>query len=212
MFRIGLTGGIAAGKSIVARRLREHGATLVDHDTLAREAVRPGSVGLDRLVEHFGDEIVQEDGSLDRAALAHVVFGDHDELSFLNSVVHPEVQRLSAEREAATAAADPEVVIVHDIPLLVETGQAGDFHLLVVVDAPVDLRISRLVEQRGMALPEARRRVAAQVDDETRRGAADILLDGTGTPEHLAAQTDELWSRLHAEAIAESQAAAETLP
>jgi len=203
MFRVGLTGGIAAGKSVAARRLAELGAHVVDHDVLAREAVRPGSVGLDALVEHFGQGVLLPDGALDRAALGHLVFGDHAELAFLNGVVHPEVHRLSVERDAAIAAADGTAVIVHDIPLLVETGQRDGFDVLVVVHAPADLRIRRLVENRGLTLPDARRRVAAQADDETRLAAADVVLDGTGGEDALRAQVDALWARLEAEARVE---------
>jgi len=203
MFRVGLTGGIAAGKSVVSRRLGALGAHVVDHDVLAREAVRPGTVALERLAEHFGDEILLPDGSLDRAALGHLVFGDHQELAFLNGVIHPEVHRLSVERDAAIAASDGTAVIVHDIPLLVETGQADSFDLVVVVHAPADQRIQRLVEARSLPLPEARRRVAAQADDEARLAAADVVLDGTGREDGLVEQVDRLWERLAAEARAE---------
>ena len=203
MFRVGLTGGIAAGKSVVSRRLDTLGAHVVDHDVLAREAVRPGTVALELLAEHFGDEIVLPDGSLDRAALGHLVFGDQEELAFLNGVIHPEVHRLSVERDAAIAARDGAAVIVHDIPLLVETGQAETFDVVVVVHTPADQRIRRLVEARSLSLPDARRRVAAQADDEVRLAAADVVLDGAGTVDELVDQVDQLWARLLAEARAE---------
>ncbi|HEY8719389.1 dephospho-CoA kinase, partial [Pengzhenrongella sp.] len=146
MQRIGLTGGIAAGKSVVSSRLAELGAVVIDHDQLAREAVQPGSVGLDEVVEAFGDGVLAPDGSLDRAALGRVVFPDPDALARLNGIIHPIVRRLAAEREAAAAAARAGAVVVHDIPLLVETGQAEAFHMLVVVHTPAELRVRRLVD------------------------------------------------------------------
>ncbi|MDM8084086.1 dephospho-CoA kinase [Cellulomonas cellasea] len=203
MQRIGLTGGIAAGKSAAATRLEELGAVLIDYDVLAREAVAPGTVALGDIVEAFGPEVLDAEGALDRAALGAVVFADLDALTRLNDIVHPCVRRLSAEREAAAATADPGAVVVHDIPLLVETGQADAFHVLVVVHAPAELRVERLVEQRGLSPEEARGRVAAQVDDEARLAVADVVLDGTGTVEALRAQVDELWARLAEERAAE---------
>jgi dephospho-CoA kinase len=206
MLRIGLTGGIAAGKSVAARRLAELGAVVVDHDVLAREAVAPGSVGLERVVEAFGDGVLLADGSLDRPALAAVVFGDDAARERLEGIVHPEVRRLSAEREAAAVAADPRAVVVHDIPLLVETGQADRFGLVVVVHAPAALRTERLVAARGLGPDEARARVAAQASDDERLAAADVVLDGTGTDDALRAQVDALWERAAAEAAAEAGA------
>jgi len=204
MQRIGLTGGIAAGKSVVLRRLAELGAVVVDHDLLAREAVAPGTVGLDRIVEAFGEEVLDADGGLDRAALAARVFGDEEARARLNAIVHPEVRRLSAERDALAGAADEGAVVVHDIPLLVEVGLADSFHLVVVVDAPVELRLRRLVEGRGLSEEEARARIAAQADDESRLAVADLVLDGSGTEAQLRAQVDELWERICAEREAET--------
>ncbi|AEG44235.1 dephospho-CoA kinase [Isoptericola variabilis] len=208
MFRIGLTGGIAAGKSVVARRLGELGAVVIDHDGLAREAVAPGSVGLEEIVEAFGPQVLAPDGSLDRPALGRVVFADDAARARLEGIVHPEVRRLSAEREAAAGAADPRAVVVHDIPLLVETGQADRFHLLVVVHAPAEQRVRRLVEGRGMTEADARARVAAQASDDARLAAADVTLDGTGTEEALREQVDALWERVGRE-VAEELAAEE---
>ncbi len=196
MIRVGLTGGIAAGKSVVARRLKELGAAVIDHDVLARDAVAVGTVGLEAIVARFGAEVVSAEGALDRPALGHLVFGDPQALRDLNGIVHPEVYRLAREREAAVVASGEHSVVVHDIPLLIETGQSGDFHVLVVVHAPADLRITRLVEGRGLALPEARRRVAAQIDDPARLAVADVVLDGAGTKEHLRDQVDEWWPSL----------------
>ncbi|GEA89031.1 dephospho-CoA kinase [Cellulomonas cellasea] len=199
MQRIGLTGGIAAGKSVAAGRLAELGAVVIDYDQLAREAVEPGSVGLDEVAEAFGRGVIDADGALDRAALAALVFTDAAALERLNGIIHPIVRRLAAEREAAAATADAGAVVVHDIPLLVETGRGDEFHVLVVVQAPVELRLERLVEGRGLARDEAERRVAAQTTDETRAAVADVVLDGTGTDADLRAQVDGLWARLAAE-------------
>jgi dephospho-CoA kinase len=199
MQRIGLTGGIAAGKSVAAGRLAELGAVVIDYDQLAREAVEPGSVGLDEVAEAFGPGVIDADGALDRAALAALVFTDATALERLNGIIHPVVRRLAAEREAAAATADAGAVVVHDIPLLVETGRGDEFHVLVVVHAPVAQRLERLVEHRGLARDEAERRIAAQTSDETRSAAADVVLDGTGTDADLRAQVDALWARLAAE-------------
>lgn len=199
MQRIGLTGGIAAGKSVAAARLAERGAVLVDYDVLSREAVAPGSPGLAAVVEEFGDEVLAADGSLDRPGLASRVFGDPEALARLNAVVHPVVRRLAAEREAAAATEDPGAVVVHDVPLLAETGYAEAFHVVVVVQAPAVLRVERLVRTRGMDRAEAEHRIAAQAPDEQRLALADVVLDGSGDPEDLRAQVDELWERLAAE-------------
>lgn len=204
MIRIGLTGGIAAGKSVAAARFAELGAVVIDHDVLAREVVAPGTVGLDRIVEAFGDEVLDPDGALDRDALGHIVFGNHEALAQLNGILHPEISRLAAEREAAAGAANSGAVVVHDIPLLVETGQQDAFHILVVVDAPADLRIQRLVENRGLTLPQARQRVALQATDSARREAADVIVSGSGTEDDLRAAVDALWARLQDEVSQEA--------
>lgn len=207
MQRIGLTGGIAAGKSVAARRFIELGAVVVDADTLAREVVAPGTLGFDQVVETFGTEVVGPDGSLDRVALGARVFADPEARRRLEALVHPQVRRLAAEREASAAALDPDAVVVHDIPLLVETGQADTFGLVVVVHAPESLRVDRLVRGRGMAEAEARARVGAQAGDDERLAVADVILDGTGTDQHLRDQVDALWSRLAEERVAEHEAA-----
>ena len=199
MQRIGLTGGIAAGKSVAARRLGELGAVVIDSDVLAREAVAPGTVGLDAVAEAFGSSVLAGDGSLDRAALASIVFSDEAARARLDSIVHPIVRRLSAEREAAAAVTDHGAVVVHDIPLLVETGQADAFHVLVVVHTPAVLRVERLVRLRGMDRTEAEARVSAQASDDERLAVADVVLDGTGSDDDLRAQVDELWDRLAVE-------------
>ena len=208
MQRIGLTGGIAAGKSVVASHLTELGAVVIDSDRLARDAVRLGSIGLEQVAEAFGASILAADGSLDREALGRVVFADPAALARLNAIVHPIVRRLAAEREAAAATIDAAAVVVHDIPLLIETGQAKMFHLLVVVHTPAEQRIRRLVAERGLSDDEARARVASQADDATRLTVADVVLDGTGTVEDLCAQVDELWVRVQQERDAEVNAEA----
>lgn len=199
MQRIGLTGGIAAGKSVAAQRLAERGAVLIDYDLLSRDAVAPGSPGLADVVAAFGDSVLTPDGALDRPGLAAVVFADPDARSRLNEIVHPVVRRLAAEREAAAAAVDPAAVVVHDVPLLVETGRADAFHLVVVVQAPAVLRVERLVRTRDMDRTEAERRIGAQATDEQRLAVADVVLDGSGDPDDLRAEVDALWDRLAAE-------------
>lgn len=206
MFRIGLTGGIAAGKSVATARLAELGAVVIDHDLLAREAVAPGSVGLAAIVEAFGDVVLLPDGSLDRPGLGALVFADAAARSRLNDIVHPEVRRLSAEREAMAAAGDPAAVVVHDIPLLVETGQAEHFHLLVVVHTPAEQRVRRLVEGRGLSEDAARSRLASQASDDDRLAVADFTLDGSGTEDNLRAQVDTLWQRVAEEVAQEAEA------
>jgi dephospho-CoA kinase len=205
MQRIGLTGGIAAGKSVVARRFIELGAVVVDADELARLVVQPGTSGYDEVVAAFGRQVVMPDGGLDRAALARLVFTDDAARHRLEAIVHPQVRRLAAEREAAAAAADPAAVVVHDIPLLVETGQADSFGVVVVVAAPASLRVDRLVRLRGMPRPDAEARVAAQATDDEREAAADVVLDGTGSDDDLRGQVDTLWARLVDERVAEEQ-------
>jgi dephospho-CoA kinase len=205
MQRIGLTGGIAAGKSVVARRFTELGAVVVDADELSRLVVQPGTSGYDEVVAAFGAEVVAPGGDLDRGALGRLVFADDDARRRLEAIVHPQVRRLAAEREAAAAAADPNAVVVHDIPLLVETGQADSFGVVVVVAAPASQRVDRLVRLRGMARTDAEARVAAQASDDEREAAADVVLDGTGSDDNLRSQVDALWGRLVDERVAEEQ-------
>jgi dephospho-CoA kinase len=190
VLKIGLTGGIASGKSMVAARLRELGAVLVDADALAREVVEPGTPGLASVVEAFGAAILTSDGRLDRARLGALVFGDPERLAVLNGIVHPLVR----ERAAAMVTAAPAgAVVVQDIPLLVETGQGKNFHLVVVVDAPDDVRVQRMAEHRNMTADEARARMGAQASREDRLAAADVVLDNSGTPDELRHAVDALW-------------------
>ena len=190
MLRIGLTGGIAAGKSVVARRFAELGAVLVDADVLARAAVEPGSEGLRAVVSAFGPEILGADDALDRPALGRLVFADAAARERLNAIVHPRVRAAAA---ALIDGAPEDAVVVEDIPLLVETGQAARFHLVVVGDAPDALRIERMVDRRGMERGDAERRIAAQASRETRLRAADAVIVNDSGVDELLAVTDELW-------------------
>lgn len=190
MLWVGLTGGIGAGKSTVARRLVEHGAVLVDADVLAREVVAPGSDGLSALVERFGEEILDAEGALDRPAMAGRVFDDDSARADLNGIVHPRVAARTAER---MAEAPEDAIVVHDVPLLVENGYEAGYHLTVIVDAPVEDRIRRLVE-RGLEESDARARIRAQADEQQRREAADVWLDNGGEVGDVLAEVDRLWT------------------
>lgn len=192
MLKIGLTGGIAAGKSTVAARLVERGAVLIDADRLAREVLAPGTVGLDQVVEAFGSDLIAHDGGLDRRALAAIVFDDDSHRERLNAIVHPLVRQ---EAERRITEAGEEAIIVQDIPLLVETGQGANFHLVLVVEAPPEQRIERMVQQRGMATAEALARIRAQANDAQRRAAADVVLLNQGAQGALETAVDDLWSR-----------------
>jgi dephospho-CoA kinase len=191
MLRVGLTGGIGAGKSTVATRLAEHGAVLIDADRIAREVVEPGTDGLAELVETFGEDILAGDGSLDRPALAARAFADEDSRRRLNAILHPRIGARTAELMGEAA---PDAIVVHDIPLLVEGGLAPHYHLVLVVDAPEETRVRRLVESRGMAEADARARIAAQASHEQRRAAADVWLDNGGPNDVLLSQVDALWA------------------
>jgi dephospho-CoA kinase len=190
VLRIGLTGGIGSGKSTVAQLLADCGAHVVDADVLAREVVAPGTPGLAGIVAAFGEDVLTADGGLDRPALAAVVFGDTEARARLDGIVHPLVRERAAE---AIAALPEDAVVVQDIPLLVETGQAGSFDVVLVVQADAEVRVARLVT-RGLAEADARARIAAQATDEQRRAVADVVLDNSGTPEELAAQVDRFWA------------------
>ncbi|GAA1765614.1 hypothetical protein GCM10009681_40830 [Luedemannella helvata] len=194
MLFVGLTGGIGAGKTAVATRLAELGAIVIDSDALAREVIAPGTDGLAEVVAAFGPEILAADGSVDRAALARRVFADEGARRRLEAIIHPRVGARTAE---IAAAAPPGAVVVNDVPLLVEANLADRYELVVVVQAPQEQRIARLVGTRGMAEDEARARIAAQADDAARRAVADIVILNDGTPEQLRDRVDEVWrSRL----------------
>lgn len=191
MLRIGLTGGIASGKSTASARFRELGARVIDHDELARRAVAPGSAALADIAREFGPRVIVRD-ALDRAALAQIVFADDHARERLNRIVHPYVLAMgqAADRQARAEGVD---VVVHDIPLLVETGQDHEFDLVVTVAAPEDVRVARMVASRSMTPDDARARIGAQATDEQRAAAADVVLDGAAAPEHLHRQVDEFW-------------------
>ena len=188
--QIGLTGGIGAGKTAVAQRFAELGALVVDADALAREVVAAGTPGLAAVVGEFGPGVLRPDGGLNRAALGRLVFADEDRRARLNSIVHPLVRRRAAELVAAAPAG---TVVVQDVPLLVETGQADRFDLVVVVEAPAALRVERLARDRGMSAQEARSRMAAQATDGQRRAVADVVLVNDGDLDRLRAEVDRVW-------------------
>lgn len=192
MLRVGLTGGIGAGKSEVARRLVAHGAVLIDADVLAREVVAPGTEGLAEVVAEFGD-VLTPAGELDRPAVGRLVFGDQVARRKLESIIHPRVRTRAAEIEAEAPAGS---VVVHDIPLLVETGQADRFDRVLVVDVPPEIQLERLVGERGMSAEEARSRIASQASRDERLAAADLVVDNSGSLADLDRRIDEIWAEL----------------
>jgi dephospho-CoA kinase len=197
VLRIGLTGGIGSGKSTVSRLLAGHGAVIVDADAIAREVVAPGTRGLAAVVDAFGSAVLAADGSLDRPALAAVVFTDPEARRRLDAIVHPLIRARATE---VAAAAPPGAVVVHDVPLLAETGQAGTYDLVLVVETDPETRVARLVE-RGLTAEDARARMAAQATDEQRRAVADVVIDNSGTPAELQAQVDRFWAERVAPAL-----------
>ena len=193
---IALTGGIAAGKSTVAALLAEYGATVVDADQLARDAVAPGTPGLAAVVAEFGPEVCTPDGHLDRPALAQRVFADEAARLRLEAIIHPEVRRLSAAAFAAGGADDPRRVVVYDVPLLAEARGHEEFDAVIVVEAPDETRIRRLVDIRGMAEADAASRIAAQATNAERRALADFVIDTSGTLSDTEKQTEAVWRSL----------------
>ncbi|HXG71492.1 MAG TPA: dephospho-CoA kinase [Gemmatimonadaceae bacterium] len=195
MLLIGLTGNIASGKSEVARMLARRGAKLIDADLLAREAVEPGTHALGEIKKEWGDDVISDDGKLDRPALRRIVFGDQGELAVLNSIVHPEVTRLrDREIEAARARGDEFVVCV--IPLLFERSLVDDFDCIVLVDAPRPVRLERMVATRGIDETEAMNMIAAQMPAELKRARADFVIENTGSISDLESDVEELWASL----------------
>ncbi|MET9967181.1 dephospho-CoA kinase [Streptomyces sp. NPDC006356] len=193
MLKVGLTGGIGAGKSEVSRLLVEHGAVLIDADRIAREVVAPGTAGLAAVVEAFGEDVLAADGSLDRPKLGSIVFADPDRLAVLNSIVHPLVGARSRELEEAAAR---DAVVVHDVPLLTENGLAPLYDVVVVVDAGPETQLDRLVRLRGMSEEDARARMAAQATREQRREIADIVIDNDVPLEELQRRVKDVWDEL----------------
>lgn len=191
MLRVGLTGGMGAGKSTVAEALRECGAVVIDSDVIARAVVEPGTPGLAAVVDAFGADVLAPDGSLDRPALAAKAFGDDESRKRLNSIVHPLVGKRQAEEIAAAPA---DAVVVQDIPLLVENHLGALFQLVIVVFVDAEERVRRLVAHRGIAEADARARISAQATDEQRHAAADIALDNSGPPGSLDAVVQRIWN------------------
>jgi dephospho-CoA kinase len=197
MLRVGLTGGIGSGKSEVSRRLAALGAIVLDADQAARAVVEPGTPGLARIAETFGPGVLREDGSLDRAKLAEIVFADDAARASLNAIVHPLVrEHMRAAERAAVEAARDDAVIVHDVPLLAEGGRGDEFDLVIVVDVPPEVQVDRLAAQRGMPASQARARMAAQATRAERLAVADIVIDNSGTLADLDRRVSEVWSDL----------------
>lgn len=190
---IGLTGGIGAGKSTVAKLFEERGVPIVDADAIARDVVKPGQPALVELVEYFGDGIVGAGGELNRGKLAEVAFADAESHEALNAIMHPAISAETAKR--IDALRGDHSVIVHDVPLLVEAGLAGNYDLTVLVDTPAEVRLQRLTELRGMDSEDAKKRIVAQATDEQRRAVCDVALDNSGDIEHLRAQFEQMWER-----------------
>jgi len=201
VLRVALTGNIASGKSSVVDVWRRLGAAVVDADVLAREAVAPGSPGLVRVAETFGPGVLAPDGGLDRAAMRALVFADPDARRRLEAIVHPIVARLRTERERALASAGAAIV-VHDSPLLFEVGLERDFDVVVVVDAPDETRLARLVELRRIDPAEARRMIDAQLPAAMKRAAADIVIENDGSRAELEARAEAAWRELSRRASA----------
>lgn len=201
MYLIGLTGGIASGKSAVANRLAEHGAVRIDADQLARDVVEPGTPALAEIERRFGSGVLLPDGSLNRPALGAIIFSDDQARLDLNAITHPAVGRLGKQLIAEAGKKDPSAIVVYDVPLLLEASKQPDYYkfdLVVVVEADAETRVRRMVELRGMTEQEARGRVASQSTDEERRAIADVVIDSNGTLDDTLRQADELWHEVSA--------------
>jgi dephospho-CoA kinase len=207
MYLIGLTGGIASGKSLVSRRLAEHGAVVVDADVLAREVVEPGSEVIEEIARQFGHGVIAPDGSLDRAALGAIIFPDPAERQKLNAITHPAVWARAREAFAKATAENPDVIVVYDVPLLVEAaaGRNHAFDLVVVVNASIETRSRRLVEDRGMTREEAAHRLNSQASNAERLAIADVVIENEGTLEQLHRRVDALWEKVASAAVPVSE-------
>jgi dephospho-CoA kinase len=200
MLRVGLTGGIGSGKSAVSERLAALGAVVLDGDKAARAVVEPGTPGLRRIEEAFGPATLRADGSLDRARLAGIVFSDEAARQKLNAITHPLIhEHLQAAEKAAVAAGGPGTIVVHDIPLLAEGQRAAEFDVVIVVDVPAEVQVTRLAG-RGLPEEQARARMAAQATREQRLALADIVIDNSGTPADLDRRVAEVWADLQTRA------------
>lgn len=195
--RVGLTGGIASGKSTVSAILAELGAVVIDADAIAREVVAQGTPGLEAVVAEFGPGLLTPGGDLDRPAMGALVFADPDARKRLEAIIHPLVHRRSAELEAA---AEADAVVVHDIPLLAEVGRAGSFDAVIVVDAPTEVQVARMVGDRGWTEEDAESRIAAQASREDRRAIASHVIDNTGSLEDLRRRVEDVYAELAARA------------
>jgi dephospho-CoA kinase len=193
VLRVGLTGGIGSGKSAVSSRLAARGAVVIDSDVLAREVVAKGTDGLAEVVEAFGNGVLTAEGELNRPALGRIVFSDAEARRRLEAITHPRVRARAAEIEAQAPA---DAIVVHDIPLLVETGQADKFDVVLVVDVPVEVQLDRLTSQRGMTEAEATQRIASQASRDERLAVADLVVDNSGTLADLDRRLDEIWATL----------------
>jgi dephospho-CoA kinase len=193
VLKVGLTGGIAAGKSEVSRRLAERGAVIIDADAVAREVVAPGTRGLAEITAAFGPEVLDAGGALDRGRLGGIVFADSGLLGKLNAIVHPLVAERMLEIERA---APPDAVVVHDVPLLAENRLAGRYDVVIVVDVPPEVQLDRLTRLRGMPEGQARDRMDAQASRAERLAVADIVVDNSGPLAELNRRIDGLWEEL----------------
>ena len=193
MFLIGLTGGIAAGKSTVAKRWVEHGAIEIDADSLARDVVQPGSEGLKRVVQAFGESVIDDGGELNRKALAKLIFESDEKRLLLNSILHPLIRQLAAEQ---LKKFDDDAIVIYNVPLLVEAEVDHDFNLVVTVEAPEDEQVKRLVQTRGLSEPEAKRRIAAQAQPIERAARADRILNSNQDINLLLRDADILWREI----------------
>ncbi|QKG26734.1 dephospho-CoA kinase [Actinomadura verrucosospora] len=199
MLKVGLTGGIGSGKSEVSARLDERGAVVIDADKIAREVVEPGTPGLAAVVAEFGEDVLLPSGGLDREKVGRIVFADAERLAALNAIVHPLVgERMQELMDAAPA----DVIVVYDVPLLVENGLAGMYDVVVVVDAPEETQLDRLTSRRGMTEEDARARMANQATRDQRRAVATHVIDNSGTLDDLKSQVDTLWETLTHQAAA----------
>lgn len=197
MYQIVLTGGIGAGKSVVAQLLSKHGAYVIDYDQIARDVVEPDQPAFKEIVEHWGDDVLNADGTLNRCELASRVFEDISQLEQLNAVTHPYIMARAADRAEKIMRDDPSGILVHDIPVIsVDSPMIHHADLVVVVQAPLEVRIDRLAQNRGMTIEDAQARIAHQIDDSEREKMADIIVHNDGTIRNLERQVDRLWKRI----------------